>query len=191
MVIEPLDTLDDLIRLRAAWQSLWAEDPCATPFQSPGWLLPWVERFAKGRLFSLAAFRDGRLVGLAPLEIVGDRAALLGRGVSDYWRLPGGARPRRRGRRGGARGAAPRGVRRVRAGSGSAQHSIGPASPRSPTRRARPTCAPTWRCRARWRSCARRCPTASARASSAACAGSSARGAPASRPPRPTRSTTS
>jgi CelD/BcsL family acetyltransferase involved in cellulose biosynthesis len=84
MEVEALESVEELVRLRPAWQSLWVEDPRATPFQAPGWLLPWVERFSRGRLFCPAAFHDGQLIGLAPLEIAGGRAVLLGRGVSDY-----------------------------------------------------------------------------------------------------------
>jgi CelD/BcsL family acetyltransferase involved in cellulose biosynthesis len=70
------------------WWDLWRATPTATPFQSPAWLLPWWETFAPGELRVVAAWRHGRLIGLAPfyLETSGRGGHLLPLGIStsDY-----------------------------------------------------------------------------------------------------------
>ena len=76
--------------LRPEWEALWRRaGGCATPFQSPAWLLPWWRAFGTGRPRA-AALRggDGRLLGLLPLYLLdeGGETKLLpiGAGVSDY-----------------------------------------------------------------------------------------------------------
>jgi CelD/BcsL family acetyltransferase involved in cellulose biosynthesis len=77
-----------LAALAPAWWNLWRRTPMATPFQSPAWLIPWWRRFAPGELFTVAAYRSGRLVGLAPFYIEegaqGRRILPVGISLSDY-----------------------------------------------------------------------------------------------------------
>ena len=77
---------DELEALVPAWSLLWRRCPNSTPFQSPGWLLPWWQAFAPGELITIAVTLDGRLVGLAPLYVEhgATRVLPLGTGVSDY-----------------------------------------------------------------------------------------------------------
>ena len=77
-----------LAALAPAWWDLWRRAPAATPFQSPAWLIPWWRCFGSGELFTIAAFRGGRLVGLAPFYIEdgahGRRVLPVGISLSDY-----------------------------------------------------------------------------------------------------------
>jgi len=71
VVLHAVRTAGAFARLGADWLGLWRADPCATPFQSPHWLLPWWTHIGRGRL-ATAAVRcadSGELVGLAPLYI--------------------------------------------------------------------------------------------------------------------------
>ena len=87
--VEEVATADRLEALAPAWEALWAADPQAGLFQSPGWLLPWRRHLAAGApLVTLAAWRDGRLAGLLPMFLHAPRdgprqLTLLGNGVSD------------------------------------------------------------------------------------------------------------
>jgi CelD/BcsL family acetyltransferase involved in cellulose biosynthesis len=73
-----------------AWRALWNEDPQATPFQSPEWLLPWWHVFGQSELRVAAIYGGGRLTGLAPFCLdTGSnprerRLIALGAGTSDY-----------------------------------------------------------------------------------------------------------
>jgi CelD/BcsL family acetyltransferase involved in cellulose biosynthesis len=85
-----LNTLEDLELLRTEWQELWAGARDATPFQAPGWLIPWCRRFARDLTF-LALRHGGRLVGLIPWTAArscnGSTERMLtmaGAGISDY-----------------------------------------------------------------------------------------------------------
>jgi CelD/BcsL family acetyltransferase involved in cellulose biosynthesis len=80
-----------LEQVRPEWQRLWSEDPAATPFHAPQWLLPWWRHLGQGELLSLALRDDqGSLAGFAPLYIYTDRASgkrhlfPVGIGTSDY-----------------------------------------------------------------------------------------------------------
>jgi CelD/BcsL family acetyltransferase involved in cellulose biosynthesis len=77
-----------LVDLVPAWWALWRRIPQATPFQTPAWLLPWWRHFHPGDLFVIAAERQRRLIGLAPLYresgSLGRRLIPLGIAVSDY-----------------------------------------------------------------------------------------------------------
>lgn len=88
MRAEIVTDFDTLARLEADWWTLFALAPSATPFSSPAWLLPWWRTFAPGRLWTLAVWQDGRLVGLACCYIedgvYGRRLLPLGIGLSDY-----------------------------------------------------------------------------------------------------------
>jgi CelD/BcsL family acetyltransferase involved in cellulose biosynthesis len=83
-----LRRLDELADMEAAWWDLWHRCPSATPFQTPGWLVPWWRDFSPGDLFTLAVEHDGQLVGLAPLYIetgnLGRRILPVGISLSDY-----------------------------------------------------------------------------------------------------------
>jgi CelD/BcsL family acetyltransferase involved in cellulose biosynthesis len=77
-----------LAALAPEWWSLWRRIPSALPFLSPAWLIPWWRHFAPGRLFTLAARSEGRLVALAPAYIesgpLGRRILPLGISLSDH-----------------------------------------------------------------------------------------------------------
>ena len=77
-----------LTELARAWEALWNRAAGATPFQSPLWLIPWWRAFAPGELFTMAVWRESRLVGLAPLYLetgpLGVRLLPLGISLSDY-----------------------------------------------------------------------------------------------------------
>jgi CelD/BcsL family acetyltransferase involved in cellulose biosynthesis len=77
-----------LASLEPRWWDLWRRAPRATPFQSPAWLIAWWRRFAPGDLFTLAAERGDRLVGLAGFYLedgaLGRRLLPVGISVSDY-----------------------------------------------------------------------------------------------------------
>jgi CelD/BcsL family acetyltransferase involved in cellulose biosynthesis len=77
---------DKLEQIAPAWWALWRKCPNSTPFQSPGWLLPWWQIFAPGKLLSIAVIGDDRLLALATLYIEADTTRLLplGAGISDY-----------------------------------------------------------------------------------------------------------
>ncbi len=85
---EILRDADALAALAPAWWDLWRRAPAATPFQSPAWLIPWWRRFGPGELFTVAAYRGGWLVGLAPFYIedgtYGRRILPVGISLSDY-----------------------------------------------------------------------------------------------------------
>jgi CelD/BcsL family acetyltransferase involved in cellulose biosynthesis len=78
----------ELAALSPDWARLWERCPNSTPFQSPGWLLPWWSAFAPGELMSVGVFSEGRLIGLAPLYLetgsAGARLLPLGISLSDY-----------------------------------------------------------------------------------------------------------
>jgi CelD/BcsL family acetyltransferase involved in cellulose biosynthesis len=88
-----LELIRDTNRFNAIakeWSQLWHNDPLATPFQSPEWLMPWWNNFAEGDLFVLALRRNHRLIALIPFYIFTDsengkrQLLLLGTGTSDY-----------------------------------------------------------------------------------------------------------
>jgi CelD/BcsL family acetyltransferase involved in cellulose biosynthesis len=72
------------------WEELFAADPEATPFTSPGWARAWWPHWAGSMRPWIVTVRDqGRLVGLAPL-VLRRRGpfrvvAQLGRHPSNYW----------------------------------------------------------------------------------------------------------
>lgn len=88
LTTEILRDADALAALAPAWWDLWRRAPAATPFQTPAWLIPWWRCFAPGELFTLAAYRDGSLVGLAPFYVedgaYGRRVLPVGISLSDY-----------------------------------------------------------------------------------------------------------
>lgn len=87
--LEELHTLEDLRRLRAEWAELWTRVPAATPFQSPAWLLPWMETFSPGRPLVLTVRHEGTLLAVAPFYVGRERDGtrwlrLIGVGNTDY-----------------------------------------------------------------------------------------------------------
>jgi CelD/BcsL family acetyltransferase involved in cellulose biosynthesis len=90
--VERLTAPSALQALRPEWERLWSQDPRATPFQSPAWLLPWWKHVGAGRLASIAlrCAASGELVGLAPLYLHVDAATgrrhlfPIGIATSDY-----------------------------------------------------------------------------------------------------------
>ncbi|WKZ32086.1 MAG: GNAT family N-acetyltransferase [Thermodesulfobacteriota bacterium] len=82
--IEEVSDKERLEDLAPEWDSLFDKCPAATPFQSPGWLLPWMRHLGNGRPFVLALRQSGVLSALLPLMLRGEEAAFIGTGVSDY-----------------------------------------------------------------------------------------------------------
>ena len=72
------------------WSVLWREDPYATPFQSPAWLLPWWHQFGQPDLRAVSILQNGSPIGWLPFYIyreprTGERQLLLlGVGTTDY-----------------------------------------------------------------------------------------------------------
>ncbi|HEX5236241.1 MAG TPA: GNAT family N-acetyltransferase [Silvibacterium sp.] len=83
-------TTGEFIALRSEWGALWRDDPHATPFQSPEWLLPWWHQFGQPQLRLVTIRRSGDLIGLLPFYLyqeprTQERQLLpIGVGTSDY-----------------------------------------------------------------------------------------------------------
>lgn len=86
--VQVVRSREALQALVPAWWELWRRSPAATPFLAPAWLVPWWIHFHPGDLFTLAAYRDGGLVGLAPFYreegALGRRLLPVGISMSDY-----------------------------------------------------------------------------------------------------------
>jgi CelD/BcsL family acetyltransferase involved in cellulose biosynthesis len=86
--VEILDEPSRVARLAAEWGALFARCRFRTPFQSPQWLLAWIETFTPLRLRVVVVRNQDRLLGVAPLLIYRRGAerllAFAGGGVSDY-----------------------------------------------------------------------------------------------------------
>src|SRR5215469_18473949 len=84
-------TSEELGSIVRDWTELHERCSDATPFQSPEWLLAWIEAFAPRELRVVEVREGGRLRGLAPLLIYprdSERVlAFAGGGVSDYLAL--------------------------------------------------------------------------------------------------------
>lgn len=80
----------ELDGLAPQWRALWREDPFATPFQSPEWLLPWWHHFGQSDLRATVIYQGGMAIGLLPFYVYRDRGTgerqllLLGVGTMDY-----------------------------------------------------------------------------------------------------------
>ncbi len=64
-----LRTTEELEAIAPAWRKLWSEDPNATPFQSPEWLLPWWHQFGQHDLHAVVISRGETPVGLLPFYV--------------------------------------------------------------------------------------------------------------------------
>ena len=88
LAVERIVDLQGLEEIRTEWLELWRRVPDATPFQSPGWLIPWWEVWGQGELLAFAMRGASRLVGLVPLYVLTDNGTRkllpVGIGVSDY-----------------------------------------------------------------------------------------------------------
>lgn len=89
---------EELDALAPEWRALWQRSAGVTPFQSPQWLLPWLEHFGAGGELATVVTRDGEsLAGVAPLYVLRDDdeslGLLLGTGISDYLDVLGDAAP--------------------------------------------------------------------------------------------------
>jgi CelD/BcsL family acetyltransferase involved in cellulose biosynthesis len=69
--IRVLSSLDELEKLRPAWEELLSRYPQASIFSTWEWLAPWWRAFGAGQQLHVVAFEDSssRLVALAPLSI--------------------------------------------------------------------------------------------------------------------------
>src|SRR5579864_746973 len=80
---------EELEHLTPQWKAVWEEDQLATPFQTPGWLVPWWHCFGE-ELRSVAMFQGDELKGFLPFYVhrepqTGERHLLpLGVGTTDY-----------------------------------------------------------------------------------------------------------
>src|SRR5215472_6771591 len=82
-----LRTVAEIRQITNDWRDLFHRSR-ATAFQSPDWLLPWIEIFSPQNMMMVEVRCSGRLVGLAPF-LVYSRAServlgFMGGGVSDY-----------------------------------------------------------------------------------------------------------
>ena len=64
VVLEGVETAEGIGR---AWDEL-ADRAAAPACLRPGWILPWWRAFGRGRLDLITVRRDGRLVGLVPMQ---------------------------------------------------------------------------------------------------------------------------
>ena len=92
--LDVLDTEAALLALAPEWAALHAATPDATPFQSPGWLLPWWRHFGTGMPRVAVARQAGVLSGVLPMYVLdepGVRKLLpIGAGTTDYLDALGG-----------------------------------------------------------------------------------------------------
>jgi CelD/BcsL family acetyltransferase involved in cellulose biosynthesis len=88
LTVVELSSIDELNALEGDWSDLALRCPNATPFQHPGWVLPWYRHFGSGELFVLAVRDEGRLQAVLPLFLHGwegrRQLTILGTGISDY-----------------------------------------------------------------------------------------------------------
>jgi len=82
-----LRTVPELKEICWEWRDLFQRSG-ATAFQSPDWLLPWIQIFSPEKIAAIEVRSSSHLVGLAPLLIYrrdSERVlAFMGGGVSDY-----------------------------------------------------------------------------------------------------------
>ena len=82
-----LRTVVEVEQIASDWRDLFHQSR-ATAFQSPDWLLPWIEVFSPHKIRMVEVRLAGRLIGLAPFLIYTRDSerflAFMGGGVSDY-----------------------------------------------------------------------------------------------------------
>lgn len=85
-----LRTTEELYAFAPRWRALWWQDPQATPFQSPEWLLPWWRQFGQPDLRAVTISKSGEPMGFLPFYIYREphtgarQLLLLGVGTTDY-----------------------------------------------------------------------------------------------------------
>jgi CelD/BcsL family acetyltransferase involved in cellulose biosynthesis len=88
LTLEIVRDADALASWERPWWELAAAAPGATPFQTPGWLLPWWRRLGSGALAALLVRDEDRLRALAVFtsrtEDGTRRLRWAGAGISDY-----------------------------------------------------------------------------------------------------------
>jgi CelD/BcsL family acetyltransferase involved in cellulose biosynthesis len=86
-IFELLHGLEALEAIRGEWNALCDRCPSATPFQRPGWLIPWARAFSGDPPEAVVLRVDGQLLGLLPMLRYREGAervlTLLGAGSSD------------------------------------------------------------------------------------------------------------
>lgn len=70
-----LRTTEELEQFAPPWQRLWREDPGATPFHSPEWLLPWWHSFGQPDVRAVVLSRGAEIVGLLPFYVYREAGA--------------------------------------------------------------------------------------------------------------------
>ena len=87
MQADIITTTDGLCGLAGEWAQLYERCHDASPFQHPGWLMPWWNFFGSGQLLSLVMRDQERLVAFAPMFLHNwegrKQITLLGTGISD------------------------------------------------------------------------------------------------------------
>jgi CelD/BcsL family acetyltransferase involved in cellulose biosynthesis len=87
---EILRTTEELESFRPEWEKLWSEDPNATPFQHPAWLLPWWRCFGRDEARAVVVRRGGRPVAFLSFYIYPEpdlgkrRLLMVGASTTDY-----------------------------------------------------------------------------------------------------------
>jgi CelD/BcsL family acetyltransferase involved in cellulose biosynthesis len=88
LTIRILTAPEQLSHIASDWSDLWQCCPSPTTFQSPDWLISWIETFCPAELLVIELRAGSQLAGLAALLIYerdGERVlAFAGGGVSDY-----------------------------------------------------------------------------------------------------------
>jgi CelD/BcsL family acetyltransferase involved in cellulose biosynthesis len=72
-----------LADIRDGWERLWASVHDATPFQSPAWLLPWVEVYAPGRCWAAVLRENDAVIAILPVFVWDGALLVAGTGPSD------------------------------------------------------------------------------------------------------------
>lgn len=88
LTITEVSSVAEFTSMEPEWAELVQHCTTATPFQHPGWVIPWWKHLGSGELFVLAMRERGRLVAMLPLFLhpwEGRRQlTILGTGISDY-----------------------------------------------------------------------------------------------------------
>lgn len=96
VILREIKYQDELNTIYNEWHRLWEASADTTPFQSPGWLIPWWKYFGNEQLWTFALYNGKKLIGIAPLYIFNYRndsqnaentlrqVTFLGTGNTDY-----------------------------------------------------------------------------------------------------------